>query len=99
MRLLYVLAHLRLWNVARATRVRGLAMNLGAIRPDSFHCWLCQKSYPKTSSTRFVPCNHTFCQECARDYVQLRLAAKRLPVLCPQCMSDEARPKSMIGSK
>lgn len=90
-------ARFRWWRATRATRIRHRVAELRDVLPGNFHCGICQESRTTATSARFAPCRHPFCRECARDYVRSQLADRRLPVLCPQCMTESERPSNAIG--
>ena len=62
-----------------------------------FVCGICLDEMPDDSIARPDPCGHTFCRECLRGHVAVRINEHRFPVLCPSCTANQGKGKGVAG--
>jgi hypothetical protein len=62
-----------------------------------FVCGICLEQMPDDSIARPDPCGHTFCRECLREHVTVRLDERRFPILCPTCAASKGKGKGVNG--
>jgi E3 ubiquitin-protein ligase RNF217 len=52
---------------------------------DTFDCGICLEKFQTGALAPMDGCNHPYCRECMRDYVQSKLGSRSFPILCPTC--------------
>jgi len=52
---------------------------------------------PTDSIAIIDSCGHTFCRECLRKHVTVRLEEHRFPILCPTCTAGKGKGKGKTG--
>ncbi|KAG9120402.1 hypothetical protein FRC07_004121 [Ceratobasidium sp. 392] len=53
----------------------------------SFDCGICFETFHAGALAPMDGCDHPYCRECMRDYVQSKLESRTFPILCPTCHS------------
>ena len=64
---------------------------------QSFMCGICLEEMPDDFIARPDPCGHTFCRECLRGYLTVRLEEHKFPILCPTCTVGKGKGKGVAG--
>ncbi|KAG8746213.1 hypothetical protein FRC10_005729 [Ceratobasidium sp. 414] len=54
---------------------------------QSFDCGICFETFHAGALAPMDGCDHPYCRECMRDYVQSKLESRTFPILCPTCHS------------
>jgi hypothetical protein len=62
-----------------------------------FVCGICLEEMPDDWIARPDHCGHTFCRECLRGHVAVRINERRFPVLCPSCTANQGKGKGVAG--
>ncbi|KAL6309200.1 hypothetical protein BKA93DRAFT_425427 [Sparassis latifolia] len=57
----------------------------------NFSCTVCLEEKPEDSVARLAPCGHSFCRECIRKHVSVKIDERRYAILCPMCMAEEGK--------
>jgi hypothetical protein len=52
---------------------------------DTFDCGICMDTFHTGALAPMDGCDHPYCRECMRDYVQSKLESRTFPILCPTC--------------
>lgn len=74
--------------------------NLAVERSDllqknrTFECRVCFDDLDLDHVALLDICNHTFCRDCLRQYVTVKVEDRQYPVPCPACVADSAKPTS-----
>jgi Ring finger domain len=62
-----------------------------------FECGICMDEMSTDSIAIIDSCGHTFCRECLRGHVTVRLYEHRFPILCPTCTAGKGKGKGKTG--
>jgi hypothetical protein len=62
-----------------------------------FECGICMDEMRTDSIAIIDSCGHTFCRECLRGHVTVRLDEHRFPILCPTCTACKGKGKGKTG--
>ncbi|KAG9096311.1 hypothetical protein FS749_008757 [Ceratobasidium sp. UAMH 11750] len=54
---------------------------------QSFECGICFETFHAGALAPMDGCDHPYCRECMREYVQSKLESRTFPILCPTCHS------------
>lgn len=78
-------------------QLRAQMQALQEATPDVFECGICLEEQSEEMVTRIEPCQHAFCRDCIRSYLESKLGEHRFPILCPSCTASKmtAEPGSM----
>lgn len=52
---------------------------------NTFDCGICFETFHPGALAPMDGCDHPYCRECMRDYVQSKLGSRTFPILCPTC--------------
>ncbi|KAF8596757.1 hypothetical protein BDV93DRAFT_527868 [Ceratobasidium sp. AG-I] len=52
---------------------------------NTFDCGICFETFHPGALAPMDGCDHPYCRECMRDYVQSKLTSRTFPILCPTC--------------
>jgi hypothetical protein len=63
-----------------------------------FMCGICLEEMPDDLIARPDRCGHSFCRECLREHVTMRLKERRFPILCPTCTASNSKGKKRVAS-
>ncbi|KAG8686610.1 hypothetical protein FRC09_014027 [Ceratobasidium sp. 395] len=55
----------------------------------SFDCGICFETFHTGALAPMDGCDHPYCRECMREYVQSKLESRTFPILCPTCHSTK----------
>ncbi|KAI1789534.1 hypothetical protein LXA43DRAFT_1020714 [Ganoderma leucocontextum] len=61
------------------------------IQPGCFDCGVCFERHQDDHLARVMPCGHSYCRPCLREYAVSKIKEHRFPVLCPSCLADKDR--------
>ena len=73
---------------------RQLAQQLQHLRdtqPTFFDCGICFEQHQSDHLARVMPCGHSYCRPCLREYAVSKINEHRFPILCPSCIADKDR--------
>lgn len=59
----------------------------------TFECGICLDEHPEDSVARIPQCQHSFCRDCLRGYIQSKLEEHRFPIFCPMCIAGRDNPE------
>ena len=60
----------------------------------TFECRVCFEVYDLDHVAPLDACNHSFCRNCLRQYVTMKIEDRRYPIPCPACVADSVKPTS-----
>ncbi|KAM5540362.1 hypothetical protein V8D89_005820 [Ganoderma adspersum] len=64
---------------------------LKEMQPAFFDCGVCLESHQDDHLARVMPCGHSYCRPCLRNYAISKIEEHRFPILCPSCLLDRNR--------
>jgi hypothetical protein len=62
----------------------------------TFECRVCLEVLDLDHVALLGTCNHSFCRNCLRQYVTVKVEDRRYPVPCPACVADGVEPTSLV---
>ncbi|KAK7676898.1 hypothetical protein QCA50_020154 [Cerrena zonata] len=74
-------------------RLRAQLQALQEATPSVFTCGICLEEKSEEMVARIDLCQHAFCRDCIRSYLQTKLAEHRFPILCPSCTAERTTHK------
>ena len=63
----------------------------------TFECRVCFEVFDLDHVALLDICEHTFCRNCLRQYVTVKVEDRRYPIPCPACVADNAKPTATSG--
>lgn len=63
-------------------------------RNRTFECLVCFEVFDLDHVAPLDACNHSFCRNCLRQYVTMKIEDRRYPIPCPACVADNVKPTS-----
>ena len=60
----------------------------------TFECRVCFEVYAQDHVAPLDACDHSFCRNCLRQYVTMKIEDRRYPIPCPACVAENVKPTS-----
>ena len=54
-------------------------------------CGICMENHHGDQIIPLDPCRHEFCRDCIKSHVDVKLAERRFPILCPICTAEDVK--------
>lgn len=86
--LAFALAQQRIYDEESA-RLKAERSLLGRSGLGTFECSVCFEKFSEEFVAKVSRCDHQFCRDCIRRYVETELEERKYPIFCPLCIVDE----------